>query len=64
MSPVEKDKLTPELFDSFPILKEFRKILALPCKLREMGIIDPAENANNEYKNSRKLISQLTNSIK
>ena len=64
MSPVEKDKLTPELFDGFPILEEFRKILALTCKHREMGIIDPAENANNEYKNSRKLVSQLTNSIK
>ena len=29
-----------------------------------MGIIDPTENANDEYKNSRELTGQLTNSIK
>ena len=52
------------LYDGFPISEEFRKLLALPCKLGGMGIIDPTENANDEYNNSRELISQLTNSIK
>ena len=52
------------LYDGFPISEEFRKLLALPCKLGGMGIIDPTENANDECNNSRELISQLTNSIK
>ena len=59
-----KEKLIPALFDGFPISEEFRKLLTLPCKLGEMGIIDPTENANDEYKNSRELTGQLTNSIK
>ena len=29
-----------------------------------MGIIDPTENANDKYSNSRELTSQLTNSVK
>ena len=44
MSPVEKkvkEKLIPALFDGFPISEEFRKLLALPCKLGRIGIIDP-----------------------
>ena len=68
MSPVEniiKEILIPALFDGFPISEEFRKLLALPCKLGGMGIIDPTENANGKYdNNSRELESQLTNSIK
>ena len=43
MSPVEKivkkKKMIPVLFDGFPISEEFRKSLALPCKLGGMGII-------------------------
>ena len=67
MFPIEKiikEMLMSALFDGFPILVEFRKLLALPCKLGGMGIIDPTENANNEYNNSREPKSQLTNSIK
>ena len=67
MSPVEKvikEKLIPALFDGFPISEQFRKLLALPCKLGGMGIIDPTKIANDEYNNSRELTSQLTNSIK
>ena len=67
MSPVEKiikEKLIPALFDGFPISEEFRKLLALPCKLGEMGIIDPTENANYEYNISRELTGQLINSFK
>ena len=60
MSPVEniiKETLIPALFDGFPISEEFRKLLALPCKLGGMGIIDPTENANGKYSNSRELTS-------
>ena len=67
MSPVEKvikEKLIPALFDGFPLSEKFRKLLALHCKLGEMGIIDPTENANDEYNNSRELTGQLTSSIK
>ena len=67
MSQVEKiikEKLIPALFDGFSIQEEFRKLLALPCKLGGIGIIDPTENANNENNNSRELKGQLTNSIK
>ena len=66
MSPVEKiikEKLTPALF-GFPISEEFRKLLVLLCKLGKMGIIDPTQNANDEYNNSRELTGQLTNSVK
>ena len=67
MSPVEKiikEKLIPALFDDFPISEVFRKLLALPCKLGGVGLIDPNENANDEDSNSRELKGQLTNSIK
>ena len=67
MSSVEKiieEKLIPTLFDGFPISVEFRNILALPCKLGGIGIIDPNKNANGKYNNSREMASQLTNSIK
>ena len=60
MFPLEKiikEKLIPALFDGFPISEEFRKLLALPCKLGGMGIIDPTENANGKYSNSRELTS-------
>ena len=66
-SSVEKiieEKLMPTLFDGFPISVEFRKILALPCKLGGNGIIDPNKNANGKYNNSREMTSQLTNLIK
>ena len=46
MSPVKKivrEKLIPALFDGFPIYVEFRKSLALPCKLEGMEILDPTE---------------------
>ena len=52
------------MFDGSPISEEFRKLLALPCTLGGVGIIDPTENANDECNNSRELTSQLTNSIK
>ena len=56
-----KEKLIPALFDGFPISEEFRKLLALPCKLRGMGIIDPTEKANDEYNNSRELTQTQLN---
>ena len=61
MSPAEKiikKKLIPVLVDDFPISEEFRNLLAFPCKLGGMDIIDTTENANNEYNNSRVLKSQ------
>ena len=67
MSPAEKiinEKLIPALFDDIAALEEFRKLLALPWKLGGMSMIDPTENANDEYKNSKEPTSQLTNSIK
>ena len=48
---VTKEKLILALFDGFSISEEFRKLLALPCKLGGMGIIDPSKNANDEYRN-------------
>ena len=56
MSPVEKiikEKLILAFFDGFPISEEFRKLLALPCKLGGKDTIDPTKNANDEYNNSR-----------
>ena len=67
MSPAEKiinEKLIPALFDDIAALEEFRKLLALPWKLGGMSMIDPSENANDEYKNSKEPTTQLTNSIK
>ena len=67
MFPVEKiikEKLIPALFDGFSISEELRKLLVLPCKLGRISIIDPTENANDEYNNSRELAGQLTKSIK
>ena len=61
MTPVEKiikEKLIPDFFDSFPISEEFRKLLAFPCKLGGMGIIDPTKNANDEYNISKEMASQ------
>ena len=48
------------MFDGSPISEEFRKLLAFPCTLGGVGIIDPTENANDECNNSRELTSQLT----
>ena len=47
---IVKEKLICALLDGFPISPEFRKLLALPCKLGGMGIIDPTENVIDEYK--------------
>ena len=54
MSSVEKiikEKMIPVSFESFPIPEEFRKLIAFPCKLGGMGIIDPTKNANDENNN-------------
>ena len=48
----------------FSNIGRIRKLLALPCKLWGMDIIDPTENANDEYKNWREPTSQLKNPIK
>lgn len=61
-----KEKWIPALFNGFvPISDEFRKLLAHPCKLGVMGIIDPTKNTNDECTYLRDLTSQqLTSSIK
>ena len=41
-----REKLTPALFDGFPISGKIKKLLALPCKLGGMGMIDTTKNAN------------------
>ena len=56
-----KARLIPALFDGFPISEEFKKLLALPCKLGGMGITDPTEKANDEYSNSRELTQTQLN---
>ena len=50
--------------DGFPVSEEFRKSLALSYRLGGMGMIDPTENANDEYNNSWELKGQLTNLIR
>ena len=58
-----KHKLIPALFNDFQISKELRSLIALPCKLGGMGIINPTEIANEEYVNSGKLTKKLTSLI-
>ena len=58
---VIKQKLIAALFNDFQISEELRSLIALPCKLRGMGIINPVEIANEEYVNSRKLTKKLIN---
>ena len=58
-----KQKLIPALFNDFQISEELRSLIALPCKLGRMGIINPLEIANEKYVNSRELTKKLTNLI-
>ena len=60
----DKEKSIRNLFDGFPISDEFGKLLALTSKHGRMRITDLTEKANDEYKNSRELKSQLTSSTK
>ena len=60
---VIKQKLIPALFNDFQISEELRRLIALPCKLGGMGIINPVEFANEDYVNSRELTKKLTNLI-
>ena len=63
LDKVIKQKLIPALFNDFQISEEPRSLIALPCKLGAMGIINPVEIANEEYVNSRELTKKLTNLI-
>ena len=60
---VVKQKLIPALFNDFQISEELRRLIALPCKLGGMGIINPVEFANEDYVNSLELTKKLTNLI-
>ena len=53
LDKVIKQKLIPALFNDFQISEELRNLIALPCKLGDMGIVHPVETANEEYVNSR-----------
>ena len=55
LDKVIKQKLIPALFNGFQISDEPRSLIALPCKLRGMGITDSIEIANEEYVNSCEL---------
>ena len=63
LDKVIKLKLIPALFNDFQISEKLRSLIALPCKLGGMGIINPTEIANEEYVNSRKLTKKLTSLI-
>ena len=63
LDKVIKQKLILALFNDFQISEELRSLIAFPCKLGGMGIINPTEIANEEYVNSRELIKKLTNLI-
>ena len=43
-----KQKLIPALFSDFQVSEELRTLIALPCKLGRMGIINPLEIANEK----------------
>ena len=58
-----KQKLIPALFSDFQVSEELRTLIALPCKLGRMGIINPLEIANEKYVNPRELTKKLTNLI-
>ena len=49
LDKVIKQKLIPALFNDFQISEELRSLIALPCKLGGMDIINPTEIANEEY---------------
>ena len=55
LDKVIKQKLIAALFNDFQISEELRSLIALPCKLEGMGIINAVEIANEEYENSRAL---------
>ena len=63
LDKVIKQKLIPALLNDFQISEELRSLIALPCKLGGMGIINLVEIANEEYVNSRELTKKLTNLI-
>ena len=63
LDKVIKQKLIPALFNDFHISEELRSLIVLPCKLGDMGIINPVEIANEEYVNSRELTKKLPNLI-
>ena len=63
LDKVIKQKLIPALFNDFQISEELRSLIAFPCKLGGMDIINPTETANEEYVNSRKLTKKLTSLI-
>ena len=55
LDKVIKQELIPALFNYFQISEELRSLIALPCKLGGMGIINPIDIANEEYVNSSEL---------
>ena len=63
LDKVIKQKLIPALFNDFQISEELRRLIAFPCKLGGMAIINPTELVNEEYLNSRELTKKLTNFI-
>ena len=63
LDKVIKQKLIPALFNDFQISEELRSLIALPCKLGDMGFINPVEIANELYVNSGELTKKLTNLI-
>ena len=63
LDKVIKQKLIPALFNDFHISEELRSLIVLPCKLGDMGIINPVEISNEEYVNSRELTKKLPNLI-
>ena len=58
-----KQKLILALLNDFQISEELKSLIALPCKLGGMGIINLIDIANEEYLNSRELTKKLTNLI-
>ena len=55
--------LSPLLNTLPQISEELRRLIALPCKLDGIGIINTIEIRNKEYGNSRELTKKLTNLI-
>ena len=58
-----KQKLILPLLNDFQISEELKSLIALPCKLGGMDIINLIDIANEEYLNSRELTKKLTNLI-
>ena len=63
LDKVIKQKLIPALFNDFETSEELRSLIALPCKLGGMDIINPVEIVNEEYVNLRELTRKLINII-